>query len=62
MLQNINRFLCFYLWNHHNWCVFDGLSPNVARALLLTGEELQYWGLTGAKGIAYLLALVPSMS
>ena len=45
------------LWNHRNKCVFDGASPNLGRALLLTGEELQSWGLAGA--ISCLSAVVP---
>jgi hypothetical protein len=45
------------LWNHHNRCVFDGASPNIARALLLASEELHLWGLARARGITHLLAL-----
>ncbi|RCV11247.1 hypothetical protein SETIT_2G170900v2, partial [Setaria italica] len=47
------------LWNHRNRCVFDGVSPNLARALMLAGEELHVWGLAGARGISYLLTLRP---
>jgi hypothetical protein len=43
-------------------CVFDGASPSLARALLIASKELHYWGLAGARGINYLLALVPSES
>jgi hypothetical protein len=39
------------IWNHHNRCVFDGVPPCLARALLLASEELQLCGLAGAKGI-----------
>jgi hypothetical protein len=39
------------LWNIRNRCVFDAESPNLARALLLAGEELLYWALAGARGI-----------
>jgi len=44
------------LWNIRNRCVFDAESPNLARALLLAGEELLYWTLAGARGINNLLA------
>jgi hypothetical protein len=23
------------IWNHHKWCVFDGATPSIARALTL---------------------------
>jgi hypothetical protein len=36
------------LWNICNRCVFDAESPNLARALLLTSEEVLYWSLAGA--------------
>lgn len=45
------------LWNHCNRYVFDGASPNIARALLLASEELHLWGLAGARGITHILAL-----
>ena len=38
--------------------MFDGASPSLARALLIASKELHYWGLAGARGINYLLALV----
>jgi hypothetical protein len=44
------------LWNICNRCVFDAKSPNLARALLLTSEEVLYWSLAGARGINNLLA------
>ena len=44
------------LWNIRNRCVFDAESPNLARALLLAGEELLYWTLARARGINNLLA------
>ena len=27
------------LWTHHNFCVFDGAAPSIARALNATSEE-----------------------
>jgi hypothetical protein len=33
------------LWKHRNNCVFDGVPPNLTRALQLAGEELHFWGL-----------------
>lgn len=47
----MNRFLCFYLSNQSDRCVLDGVSPSAARNLLLTGEELQCWGLAGLKAL-----------
>jgi len=47
------------LWIHCNKCVFDGVSPSLARALLLAREELFFGGLAWARGMSYLLALVP---
>lgn len=39
--------------------MFDGVSPNLSRALMLAGEELQVWGLAEARETSYLLALRP---
>jgi len=39
--------------------VFDGASPKMAGVLLLAREELHDWGLTRARGISYIFALVP---
>lgn len=47
------------LWKHRNRCVFVGAAPSVARALLLTSEELHLWGMAGARGISYLFDLQP---
>lgn len=47
------------LWTYWNRCVFDGVSPNLSRALMLAGEELQVWGLAEARETSYLLALRP---
>jgi hypothetical protein len=38
---------------------FYGASPSVSRALVSASEELQLWGLAGARGVNHLLALVP---
>ena len=32
------------LWKHRNNCVFDGVPPNLIRALQLAGEELHFLG------------------
>lgn len=46
------------IWKHHNRCVFDGASLNMAAAFLLAKEELFNWSLARARGISHLLALV----
>jgi hypothetical protein len=38
--------------------VFESLSPNLARALLLASEDFYFWSLTGARGVSILLAVV----
>jgi len=47
------------LWNHHNRCVFDGASPSISNIISTTLEDLQQWSLAVARGISFLLALVP---
>ncbi|PUZ59364.1 hypothetical protein GQ55_4G035200 [Panicum hallii var. hallii] len=42
------------LWNHCNRCVFDGGSPNIVSLLIAALEELNLWGIAGAKGIKLL--------
>jgi len=44
---------------HRNQCVSYGFAANMATALLLA-EEGQLWAMAGARGISFLLALVPS--
>ena len=44
------------LWNHRNRCVFDGITPNLGRALSLAGEERRLWSVAGAKGLSSLTA------
>jgi hypothetical protein len=31
------------IWNHRNKCVFDGVNPNMAEALIMLGEECRFW-------------------
>jgi hypothetical protein len=60
------------LWNHRDVfkknyfftttigiVVFDGASPNLARALTLALEDMSLWGIAGAMGISYLAGLLP---
>jgi len=47
------------LWNHRNQCVFDGASPSISNIISTTLEDLQQWSLAVARGISFLLALVP---
>ena len=44
------------IWNHRNRCVFDGVNPNMAEALILAGEERRHWTMAGARGLSYLTA------
>ncbi|GJM87860.1 hypothetical protein PR202_ga03856 [Eleusine coracana subsp. coracana] len=37
------------LWRHHNECVFNGSTPNLATALIMAGEETWLWSMAGAK-------------
>ena len=48
------------LWYHRNSCVFDGTSPSIASVIATTLEDLHLWSMAGARGVSYLLALVPS--
>jgi hypothetical protein len=48
------------VWNHHNRCVFDGGPPYLNGVSNVIREELRLWNLAGARGISYLLVLVPS--
>jgi hypothetical protein len=47
------------LWNHGNRCVFDGVTPSVARALVAAGEEHRLWCMAGARGLSFLTAPLP---
>jgi hypothetical protein len=42
------------LCGHRNSCVFEGLTPNLQRALQAFKEEFLLWGFAGAKGLAAL--------
>jgi len=46
------------LWKGRNDKVFNGISPNLSRALLLASEEVDLWILAGAKGLRRLRSLV----
>jgi len=45
---------------HHNYCVFDGGTPALARVISEFREEAQLWSIAGARGVSYLLALAPN--
>ncbi|GJN18683.1 hypothetical protein PR202_gb05870 [Eleusine coracana subsp. coracana] len=42
------------LWRHRNDCVFNGISPNIAIALIMAGDEKSMWSLAGAKALTAL--------
>jgi len=42
------------LWKHRNACVFDGMTPNLLRALQDFKDESLLWRFAGAKGLAAL--------
>jgi hypothetical protein len=46
------------LWKGRNDRVFNGISPNLSRALLLASEEVDLWILASAKGLRRLRSLV----
>ena len=50
------------MWNHRNWCVFDGAVPNLNTLLSATREDLHQWSIAGARGVSFLLALAPTTS
>jgi hypothetical protein len=33
------------IWNHRNRCIFEKEAPNMARALVMAGEERKLWAL-----------------
>jgi len=45
---------------HHNYCVFDGGTPALARVISEFREEAHLWSVAGARGVSYLLALAPT--
>jgi hypothetical protein len=44
------------LWTQRNKCVFDGATPDLARAISLASEERKLWSMVGARGISFLTA------
>jgi hypothetical protein len=44
------------LWTRRNRCVFEGVTPDMARALTLVSEERKLWSMAGARGISFLTA------
>jgi hypothetical protein len=59
-LNSIVILVACSLWNHRNRCVFDGLQPSLNGILSSIREELQLWGIAGARGIAHILTLLPA--
>jgi hypothetical protein len=60
--QGVNSLIilgAWTIWNHRNSCVFDGAAPNLAKALILAGEERHLWSMAGARGLSFLAALLP---
>jgi hypothetical protein len=45
------------IWKHWNRCVFYGLAPCVAAALLAAREEALLWTMAGARGLSLLQAI-----
>ena len=45
---------------HHNYCVFDGGTPALARVISEFREEAHLWSVAGARGVSCLLALAPT--
>jgi hypothetical protein len=61
ILQGINSLIilgAWTVWTHRNRCVFDGATLNIARALIIAGEERKLWLMAGARGISLLTAPV----
>jgi hypothetical protein len=52
----------WFICNHHNHCVFDGILPNLNGVPVLGKDELYLWSLARARGISNLLALEPASS
>jgi hypothetical protein len=44
------------IWNNRNKCVFDGINPNMAEALILLREEHRLWMMVGVRGLSHLMA------
>jgi hypothetical protein len=45
------------IWKHRNRCVFYGLAPCVATALMAAREEALLWLVAGARGMSLLHAI-----
>ena len=59
ILQGINSLIilgAWTIWTHCNRCVFDGAAPDIARALIIAGEERKLWSMAGARAISLLTA------
>lgn len=45
-------------WKHRNRCIFDGVNPNLASALILAEEKGRLWCLARAQGLSFYIAKV----
>lgn len=59
-LNSIIILVAWSIWNHRNGCVFDGQHPNVNGLLASVKEEFRMWKLAGARGLAHILAQLPT--
>ncbi|CAN6281013.1 unnamed protein product [Urochloa humidicola] len=48
------------LWKYRNRCVFDGIQPSLMNILSVIRDAVHSWDIAGARGVAYLLALLPT--
>jgi hypothetical protein len=48
------------IWNHRNRFVLEGVLSNLNIVLASITEIIHIWSLAGARGISYLLALLPA--
>jgi hypothetical protein len=46
-------------WKLRNSCVFYGCTPSLDLSIKLAREERQSWEMAGAKGLSYLVTLIP---
>jgi hypothetical protein len=53
-INSLISLMLWYLWKHHNVCVFDGISPSVPRIILDINSEVALWCMTGAQGLVNL--------
>lgn len=54
-LNSIVMLVAWTLWNHRNWCVFDGSRPNMQALFREITEEARNWATAGAKRLRTLL-------